>query len=73
MKLFAADAKVYNIISGLNDVQPSQRSVNNAATWSIDWDMLFNIKNAISYMWVITIQVKRILCRPMMAPTPLKR
>ena len=62
MKLFADDAKVYNIISGLNDVQPSQRSVNNAATWSIDWDMLFNIKNAISYMWVITIQVTRILC-----------
>ena len=44
LKLFADDAKVYNIISSLNDVQPLQRSVNNAGTWSIDWDMLFNIK-----------------------------
>ena len=50
LKLFADDAKVYNIISSLNNAQPSQRSVNNAGTWSIDWDMLFNIKNAISYM-----------------------
>ena len=38
LKLFADDAKVYNIISSL------QRSVNNAGTWSIDWEMLFNIK-----------------------------
>ena len=44
LKLIADDAKVYNIISNLNDVQPLQRSVNNAGTWSIDWDMLFNIK-----------------------------
>ena len=50
LKLFADDANVYNIISSLNDVQPLQRSVNNAGTWSIDWDMLFNIKHAISYM-----------------------
>ena len=27
LKLFADDAKVYNIISSLNDVQPLQRSV----------------------------------------------
>ena len=45
LKLFADDAKVYNIISNLNDVHPSQRSVDNAGRWSIDWDMLFNIKN----------------------------
>ena len=44
LKLFADDTKVYNIISSLNDVQPLQRSVNNDGTWSIDWDMLFNIK-----------------------------
>ena len=44
LKLFADDAKVYNIISSLNDVQPLQRSVNNAGVWSIDWEMLFNIK-----------------------------
>ena len=44
LKLFADDAKVYNIISSSNDVQPLQRRVNNAGTWSIDWDMLFNIK-----------------------------
>ena len=51
LKLFADAAKVYNIISSLNDVQPLQRRVNNAGTWSIDWEMLFNIKkNAISYM-----------------------
>ena len=51
LKLFADDAKVYNIISSLNDVQPLQRSVNNPGTWSFDWDMLFYIKkNAISYM-----------------------
>ena len=73
LKLFAEDAKVYNIISSLNDVQPLQRSVNNAGTWSIDWDMLFNIQNAISYMKVRMKQVTRILCRPLMAPTPLKR
>ena len=44
LKLFADDAKVNNIISSLNDVQPLQGSVNNAGTWSIDWDILFNIK-----------------------------
>ena len=43
LKLFADDANVYDIISSLNDVQPLQRSVNNAGTWSIDWEMLFNI------------------------------
>ena len=43
LKLFADYAKVYNIISSLNDVQPLQRSVNNAGTLSIDWEMLFNI------------------------------
>ena len=45
-KLFADDAKVYNIISNLNDlndVHPSQWSVGNAGRWSIDWGMLFNI------------------------------
>ena len=35
LKLFADDTKVYNIISNLNGVQPLQRSVNNAGTWSI--------------------------------------
>ena len=50
LKLFADDAKVYNIISNLNDVHPLQRSVDNAGRWSIDWDMLFNKKkNVISY------------------------
>ena len=44
LKLFADDAKLYSVISSLNDVQPLQRSVNNAGTWSIDWEMLFNIK-----------------------------
>ena len=44
LKLFVDDTKVFNIISSLNDVQSLQRSVNNAGTWSIDWDMLFNIK-----------------------------
>ena len=41
LKLFADNAKVYNIISNLNGVQ---RSVNNAGTWSIDWIIYFNIK-----------------------------
>ena len=44
LKLFADDAKVYNILSNLNDVHPLQRSVDNAGRWSIDWDMLFNTK-----------------------------
>ena len=44
LKLFADDAKVYKIKQSLNDVQSLQRCVNNAGTWSIDWDMLFNIK-----------------------------
>ena len=48
LKLFADDAKLYSVISSLNDVQPLLRSVNNAGTWSIDWEMLFNIKNVIS-------------------------
>ena len=43
LKLFADDAKVYNIMSNLNDVHPLQRSVDNAGRWSIDWDMLFNL------------------------------
>ena len=44
MKLFADDVKLYSVISSLNNVQPLQRSVNKAGTWSIDWEMLFNIK-----------------------------
>ena len=36
LTLFADDAKVYNIIAGLNDAQPLQRRVNIAGTWSIE-------------------------------------
>ena len=32
LKLFVEDAKVYNNIPDLNDLQPLKRSVNNAGT-----------------------------------------
>ena len=44
LKLFADDAKLYSVISSLNNVLSLQCSVNNAGTWLIDWEMLFNIK-----------------------------
>ena len=44
VKLFADDAKIYKVISNINDGLPLQRSLNKAGQWSIDWDMLYNLK-----------------------------
>ena len=63
LKLFADDAKVYNIISNLNDVHPLQRRVDNAGRWSIDCS---SIKNVISYMLDSKVQSMFIPWKPEM-------
>ena len=42
VKLFADDTKVYKTIACQQDRLPVQRSVTNATTWAINWDMEFN-------------------------------
>ena len=42
VKLFADDTKVYKTITCQHDRLPVQRSVTNATTWAIGWDMEFN-------------------------------
>ena len=43
-KLFADDAKVYQIVTCLADVTHLQSVVNNSIDWSILWKMFFNFK-----------------------------
>ena len=41
VKLFADDAKLYQIVKSNRDIDELQRDISN----SKDWSMLFNIKN----------------------------
>ena len=43
-KLFADDAKVYQIVTCMADVTHLQSVVNNSIDWSILWKMFFNFK-----------------------------
>ena len=43
-KLFADDAKLYQIVSSMVEVTQVQNSINDSVEWSIIWEMFFNSK-----------------------------
>ena len=43
-KLFADDAKLYQIVSSMVEVTQVQNSINDSVEWSIIWEMFLNFK-----------------------------
>ena len=43
-KLFADDAKLYQIVSSMVEVTQVQNSINDSVEWSVIWEMFFNFK-----------------------------
>lgn len=44
VKLFADDAKVYQVVTTREDIEHFQESIDNAVNWSITWQMFYNTK-----------------------------
>ena len=43
-KLFADDAKVYQIVSDMVEVDQFQTTLDNSVVWAEDWQMFYNFK-----------------------------
>ena len=61
LKKFAVDSKAYRDIKSEEVCKMLQEDVFDLCNWSVDWDMLFNVKNVKSSILVLITHVTHII------------